>query len=110
MKDKLKQLASQVATGKEVWPDSSQPEIKRDCDRIDGFIDVITEDLDNITKKYNEVAGFASNTDALTPVAAQIDDLNTEFEKIVDDYRAFIAQHVRRLFFSIKAAPLRRVV
>ena len=91
---KLKQLALEVATGKEAWPSSSQPEIKRDCNRIDGFIDVITRDLDNVTKKYTEVAGYATDNDALSPKAAEIDDLNTEFEKTVEDYRAFISQHV----------------
>ena len=95
VKEKLRQLAGEVSRGKENWPNASQPEIKRDCDRIDGFIDVITADLDNITKKYNEVAEYATDTDTITPIAVKIDELNTEFEQIVEDYRAFISQHVR---------------
>ena len=59
-------MAGEVSVGKLVWPKASQPEIKRDCDRIDGFIDVITADLDNITKKYNEVAEYATDTDTIT--------------------------------------------
>ena len=55
---------------------------------------MITADIDAITKKYNEVAEYATNTDSITPIAVKIDDLNTEFEKIVADYRAFISQHV----------------
>jgi hypothetical protein len=98
VKEKLRQLAGEVNRGKENWPNASQPEIKRDCDRIDGFIDVITTDLDNITKKYNEVAEYATDTDTITPIAVQIDELNTEFEKIVEEYRAFISQHVRIIY------------
>ena len=94
VQEKLRQLAGEVNRGKENWPNATQPEIKRDCDRIDGFIDVITTDLDNITKKYNEVAEYATDTDTITPIAVKIDELNTEFEKIVEDYRAFISQHV----------------
>ena len=104
MKEKLRQLAGEVSRGKETWPDASQPEIKRDCDRIDGFIDVITADLDNITKKYNEVAQYATDTDTITPIAVMIDEQNTEFEQIVEDYRAFISQHVST--HNIKITPL----
>jgi len=95
LKEKLRQLSGEVSRGKESWPTASQPEIKRDCDRIDGFIEVLTTDLDNITKKYNEIAEYANDTESITPVAVKIDGLNTEFEKIVEDYRSFMSQHMK---------------